>query len=142
MIRTASSDCVPIHHTCDISRFRRELPIWSLSSRSHARETKPPDERFFQCHFSRTVFQSEHFIVYGSIYLANKLFTAQKCLPGSIYLANKLFTAQKCLTVINMTIDACQIALTLLKHLWTVKQTGYVSIVTLLSRFGSIIFCQ
>ena len=68
------------HHTCDISRFRRELPIWSLSSRSHARETKPPDERIFQCHFSRTVFQSEHFIVYGSIYLANKLFTAQKCL--------------------------------------------------------------
>ena len=64
-------------HTCDISRFRRELPIWSLSSRSHARETKPPDERFFQCHFSRTLFQSEHFIVYGSIYLANKLFTAQ-----------------------------------------------------------------
>ena len=50
-------------HTCDISRFRRELPIWSLSSRSHARETKPPDERFFQCHFSRTVFQSEHFIL-------------------------------------------------------------------------------
>ena len=69
-----------IYHTCDISRFRRELPIWSLSSRSHARETKPPDERFFQCHFSRTVFLSEHFIVYGSIYLANKLFTAQKCL--------------------------------------------------------------
>ena len=67
-------------HTCDISRFRRELPIWSLSSRSHARETKPPDERFFQCHFSQTVFQSEHFIVYGSIDLANKLFTAQKCL--------------------------------------------------------------
>ena len=67
-------------HTCDISRFRRELPIWSLSSRSHARETKPPDETFFQCHFSRTVFQSEHFIVYGSIYQANKLFTAQKCL--------------------------------------------------------------
>ena len=65
-------------HTCDISRFRRELPIWSLSSRSHSRETKPPDERFFQCHFSRTVFLSEHFIVYGSIYLANKLFTAQK----------------------------------------------------------------
>ena len=69
-----------ISHTCDISRFRRELPIWSLSSRPHARGTKPPDERFFQCHFSRTVFQSEHFIVYGSIYLANKLFTAQKCL--------------------------------------------------------------
>ena len=67
-------------HTCDTSRFRRELPIWSLSSRSHARETKPPDERFFQCHFSRTIFQSEHFIVYGSIYLANKLFTAQNCL--------------------------------------------------------------
>ena len=67
-------------HTCDISRFRRELPIWSLSSRSHAWETKPPDERFFQCHFSRTVFQSEHFIVYGSICLANNLFTAQKCL--------------------------------------------------------------
>ena len=67
-------------HTCDTSRFRQELPIWSLSSRSHARETKPPDERFFQCHFSRTVFQSEHFIVYGSIYLANKLFTAQNCL--------------------------------------------------------------
>ena len=67
-------------HTCDISRFRRELPIWSLSSRSHSRETKPPDERFFQCHFSRTVFLSEHFIVYSSMYLANKLFTAQKCL--------------------------------------------------------------
>ena len=67
-------------HTCDISRFRRELPIWSLSSRSHSRETKPPDERFFQCHFSWTVFLSEHFIVYGRIYLANKLFIAQKCL--------------------------------------------------------------
>ena len=38
---------------------------------SHARETKPPDERLFQ---------SKHFIVYSSIYLANKLFTAQKCL--------------------------------------------------------------
>ena len=72
--------CIWYLHTCDISRFRRELPIWSLSSRSHARETKPPDERFFHCHFSRTVFQSEHFIVYGSIYLAKKLFTAQKCL--------------------------------------------------------------
>ena len=35
---------------------------------------------FFQCHFSRIVFLSEHFIVYGSIYLANNLFTAQKCL--------------------------------------------------------------
>ena len=67
-------------HTCDISRFRRGLPIWSLSSRSHSRETKPPDDMFFQCHFSRTVFLSEHFIVYGNIYLANKLFTAQKCL--------------------------------------------------------------
>ena len=73
-------------HTCDISRFRRELPIWSLSSRSHTRETKPPDERFFQCHFSRTVFQSEHFIVYGSIYLANKLFTASKV--SDIYRSN------------------------------------------------------
>ena len=69
-----------LQHTCDISRFWRELPIWSLSSRSHAQEMKPPDERFFQCHFSRTVFQSKHFIIYGSIYLANKLFTAQKCL--------------------------------------------------------------
>ena len=67
-------------HTCDISQFRRKLPIWSLSSRSHSRETKPPDERFFQCHFSWTVFLSEHFIVYGSIYWANKLFTAQKYL--------------------------------------------------------------
>ena len=73
-------------HTCDISRFRRELPIWSLSSRSHARETKPPDERFFQCHFSRSVFQSEDFIVYGSIYLANKLFTASKV--SDIYRSN------------------------------------------------------
>ena len=63
--------CVHMYHTCDISRFWRELPIWSLSSRSHSRETKPPDERYFQCHFSRTVFLSEHFIVYGSIYLAN-----------------------------------------------------------------------
>ena len=71
---------LPSMHTCDISRFRRELPIWSLSSRSHSREAKPPDERFFQCHFSRTVFLSEDFIVYGNIYLANKLFTAQKCL--------------------------------------------------------------
>ena len=66
-------------HTCDISRFRRELPIWSLSSRSHSRETKPPDESFFQCHFSRNVFLSEHFIFYGRIYLANNLFIAQKC---------------------------------------------------------------
>ena len=85
------SKLLTLVHTCDISRFRRELPIWSLSSRSHAQETKPPDERFFQCHFPRTVFQSEHFIVYGSIYLVNKLFTAQKCL-----------------TFIDMTIDACQ----------------------------------
>ena len=38
-------------HTCDISRFRRELPIWNLSSRSHSRETKPPDERFFTMSF-------------------------------------------------------------------------------------------
>ena len=39
-----------------------------------------PTRGFFQFHFSRTVFLSEHFIVYGSIYLANKLFTAEKCL--------------------------------------------------------------
>ena len=73
-------------HTFDISQFRRELPIWSLSSWSQAPETKPPDERFFQCHFSQTVFQSEHFIFYGSIYLANKLFTASKV--SDIYRSN------------------------------------------------------
>ena len=38
-------------HTCDISRFRRELPIYSLFSRSHSRETKSPDERFSNVFF-------------------------------------------------------------------------------------------
>ena len=78
-------EIVPFRHTCDISRFRRELPIWSLSSRSHARETKPPDERFIQCHFSRTVFQSEHYIVYGSIYLANTVYSSK---VSDIYRSN------------------------------------------------------
>ena len=61
-------------HTCDISRFRRELLIWSLFSRNSSREMKTPDERFFQCHFPRTVFLSKHFIFYSSIYLASKRF--------------------------------------------------------------------
>ena len=43
---------IPGSHTCDISRFRRELPIWSLFSRSHSRETKSPDERFSNVFFS------------------------------------------------------------------------------------------
>ena len=71
-----SAWCIEITRLCfnkggkcvhDISRFRRELPIWSLSSWSPPREAISPDKRFFQfCFFSLTVFQSEHFIVYGN----------------------------------------------------------------------------
>ena len=49
-------------HTCDISQFWRELLIWSLFS-TPSQETKTLDDRFFQCHFSQTVFLSEHIII-------------------------------------------------------------------------------
>ena len=72
-----------IKHTCDISRFRRELPVWSLFSRSHSRETKSPDERFSNfVFFFRTFYRyfCPNILSFTAIiYLAGKCLTIDTC---------------------------------------------------------------
>ena len=66
-------------HTCDISRFRRELPIWSLFSRSHSRETKSPDEMFSNAFLFRPYFCPNILSFTAIIYLAGKCLTIDTC---------------------------------------------------------------
>ena len=85
-------------HTCDISQFWRELPIWSLFSRPHSRETKTPDKRFFRCHFFSEYF-CQNILSFAAV---------------SIWPVNGLQLESVFINLI-MTTVTCQITLTLFK---------------------------